>query len=289
MKATLKEVLEWAEGRNCAVGAFNTPTYENAVAILSAAEKLGVPVIISHAELHEREGAPLERLGPLMVWAAERAKVPVCVFLDHGETVSYVKRAVDLGFTGVMYDASLKPFEENAAGTKEVVDYAHARGVQVEAELGALAHREGGEGGAGAAVYTDPELAQRFVRETGIDALAASFGTAHGIYRAKPVLDFDRIRRIRELTGVPLVMHGGSGVSPEDYRTAISCGIRKINYYSYMARAGRDAVAAKLAAGDVTFFHILAAEATAAMEEDVLKAMKVFAGVREEQKRDGRT
>ena len=93
----------------------------------------------------------------------------------------------------------------------------------------------------------------------------------------KPKLDFDRIRRIRELTGVPLVMHGGSGVSPEDYRTAISCGIRKINYYSYMARAGRNAVAAKLAAGDVTFFHVLAAAATAAMEEDVTRAMKVFA------------
>lgn len=117
---------------------------------------------------------------------------------------------------------------------------------------------------------------KKFVAETGIDALAASFGTAHGIYKVKPKLDFDRIRRIRELTGVPLVMHGGSGVSPEDYRTAISCGIRKINYYSYMARAGKSAVAAKLAADDVTFFHLLAAEATRAMEADVARAMGVF-------------
>ena len=107
-------------------------------------------------------------------------------------------------------------------------------------------------------------------------ALAASFGTAHGIYKVKPKLDFDRIRRIRELTGVPLVMHGGSGVSPEDYRTAITCGIRKINYYSYMARAGKNAVADLLAKGEVTFFHILAAEATKAMEADVAKAMTVF-------------
>jgi len=276
MKASLKEVLGWAEAHGCAVGAFNTPTFENVTAVLSAAEKQGVPVIISHAELHEAEGAPLDRVGPLMTWAAERAKVPVCVFLDHGETIGYVKHAVDLGFTGVMYDASLKSYDENVAGTKEIVAYAHAKGVQVEAEIGSLAQREGGAGGAGAAVYTDPELAKRFVEATGIDALAASFGTAHGIYKAKPVLDFDRIRRIRELTNLPLVMHGGSGVSPDDYRTAISCGIRKINYYSYMARAGKDAVAAKLASGDVTFFHVLAAEATNAMEADVARAIKVF-------------
>jgi len=276
MKASLKEVLGWAEAHSCAVGAFNTPTFENVTAVISAAEKQGVPVIISHAELHEGEGAPLDRIGPLMLWAAERAKVPVCVFLDHGESTDYVKRAIDLGFTGVMYDASLKPYDENVAGTNEIVAYAHARGVQVEAEIGSLAQREGGVGGGGAAVYTDPELAKRFVEATGIDALAASFGTAHGIYKAKPVLDFDRIRRIREITGIPLVMHGGSGVSPDDYRTAISCGIRKINYYSYMARAGRDAVAAQLASGDVTFFHVLAATATKAMEEDVAKAMKVF-------------
>lgn len=278
MKTNLKEVLNWAEARKCAVGAFNTPTFENVTAVISAAEKLETPVIISHAELHEAEGAPLDRIGPLMVWAAERAKVPVCVFLDHGETIPYVKHAVDLGFTGVMYDASLKSYDENVAGTKDVVSYAHARGVQVEAEIGALATREGGADGSGAAVYTDPELAKRFVAETGIDALAASFGTAHGIYKVKPKLDFDRIRKIRELTGVPLVMHGGSGVSPEDYRMSISCGVRKINYYSYMARAGRNAVAEKLASGDVTFFHVLADEATRAMLADVKKAMKVFAG-----------
>ena len=116
-------------------------------------------------------------------------------------------------------------------------------------------------------------------RRGGIAALAASFGTAHGIYKAKPVLDFDRIRRIRELTSLPLVMHGGSGVSPEDYRTAISCGIRKINYYSYMARAGKDAVAEKLSSGDVTFFHVLAAAAEKAMEADAERAISVFCAI----------
>lgn len=276
MKTSLKDVLGWAEKRNCAVGAFNTPTYENIRAVLKAAESADTPVIIAHAQLHELEGAPLDEIGPLMVWAAERAKVPVCVHLDHGEDADYIRRAIDHGFTSAMIDASSLPYDANVALTRKVVVEAHARGVDVEAEIGALASREGGDGGAGAAIYTDPELARRFVADTGIDALAASFGTAHGIYKAKPVLDFDRIRKIRALTGVPLVMHGGSGVSPEDYRTAISCGIRKINYYSYMARAGRDAVSARLAAGETTFFHVLAADATNAMRADAARAMAVF-------------
>lgn len=278
MKTSLKQVMTWAEGRNAAVGAFNTPTFEALTAVLSGAEKLGVPVIISHAELHEAEGAALETFGPLMVWAAERAKVPVCVHLDHGEHADYIFRAMEMGFTSVMIDASARDYDGNVAATREVVARAHAAGVDVEAEIGSLASREGG-GEGGSAVYTDPELARRFVADTGIDALAASFGTAHGIYKAKPILDFDRIRRIHELTGLPLVMHGGSGVSHEDYRKAIACGIRKVNYYSYMARAGRNAVATRLETADTTFFHILAAEATKAMEEDATVAMRVFAGL----------
>ena len=278
MKTSLKQVMSWAEGRNAAVGAFNTPTFEALTAVLSGAEKLGVPVIISHAELHEAEGAALETFGPLMVWAAERAKVPVCVHLDHGEHADYIFRAMEMGFTSVMIDASARDYDGNVAATREVVARAHAAGVDVEAEIGSLASREGG-GEGGSAVYTDPELARRFVADTGIDALAASFGTAHGIYKAKPILDFDRIRRIHELTGLPLVMHGGSGVSHEDYRKAIACGIRKVNYYSYMARAGRNAVASRLETADTTFFHILAAEATKAMEEDATVAMRVFAGL----------
>ena len=277
MKNSLKNVLSWAEARNVAVGAFNTPTFENVVAVISAAEKLGVPVIISHAELHESEGAELDVIGPMMVWAAERAKVPVCPHLDHGEHPEYIYRAMDMGFASVMIDASALDYDGNVAVTREVVGRAHAAGVDVEAEIGSLETRESGD--ASTAVYTDPELAKRFVADTGIDALAASFGTAHGIYKAKPVLDFDRISRIRELTGLPLVMHGGSGVSHDDYRRAIACGIRKINYYSYMARAGRDAVAARLQAPGSTFFHVLAAEATKAMEADAATAMRVFAGL----------
>ena len=149
----------------------------------------------------------------------------------------------------------------------------------VEAELGALASREGGGANAAGPVYTDPDEAVAFCNETGIDALAPSFGTAHGIYKAKPVLDLERVKLISQKTGLPLVMHGGSGVSPDDYRTGIANGLRKINYYSYMSKAGTQAVKELLAREDVTFFHDLALAAEQAMQADAEQAMRVFAGL----------
>ena len=149
----------------------------------------------------------------------------------------------------------------------------------MEAELGALASREGGAANASGPVYTDPDEAVAFCKETGIDALAPSFGTAHGIYKSKPVLDLDRVKVIAEKTGLPLVMHGGSGVSPEDYCTGIANGLRKINYYSYMSKAGTQAVKELLAKEDVTCFHDLALAAEKAMSADAEKAMRVFAGL----------
>lgn len=279
MLVTLQEILAMAEEKKCAVGAFNTPNLECVTAVISAAEKLNVPVILSHAELHESV-APLAVIGPVMVLAAKAAKVPVCVHLDHCETLDYMARALDIGFTGVMYDGSLLPYEENVANTVKAVAMAKRFGAGVEAEIGKLSSREGGTGeSAGGPVYTDPELAVRFCGETGIDALAPSFGTAHGIYKSKPVLDLDRVKVIAQKTGLPLVMHGGSGVSPEDYRTGIQNGLRKINYYSYMSKAGTTAVKALLSSQDVTFFHDLAFAARQAMESDAEKAMRVFAGM----------
>lgn len=279
MLVTLNEILAIAEEKNCAVGAFNTPNLECITAVLNAAEKLDVPVIISHAELHESV-APLAVIGPVMVQAARNARVPVCVHLDHCETLSYMTEALKLGFTGVMYDGSVLPYEENVANTRTAVAMAKEYGANVEAEIGQLASREGGQdANAGGPVYTDPNLAVKFCGETGIDALAPSFGTAHGIYKSKPVLDLERVKVIAEKTKLPLVMHGGSGVSDEDYRTAIRNGIRKINYYSYMSKAGVTAVKALLEAGDVTFFHDLALAAQNAMEENAAKAMRVFANL----------
>ena len=278
MLVNLVEILKLAEEKKCAVGAFNTPNLECVNAVIAAAEKLNVPVIISHAELHE-EVSPLEKIGPVMVQAAKNAKVPVCVHLDHCETLSYMQQALEIGFTGVMYDGSTLPYEENLANTKKAVAMARPYGAGVEAELGALASREGGAANASGPVYTDPDEAVAFCRETGIDALAPSFGTAHGIYKSKPVLDLERVKVIAEKTGLPLVMHGGSGVSPEDYRIGIQNGLRKINYYSYMSKAGTNAVKELLEKEDVTFFHDLALAAQKAMESDAEKALRVFAGL----------
>jgi len=296
MLINLKEILTIADHDNIAIGAFNTPNLECINAVIDAAERLNVPVIISHAELHE-DVAPLAKIGPVMVQAAKAAKVPVCVHLDQCETLSYMKQALELGFTGVMYDGSTLSYEENLENTKKAVEIASKYNCGVEAELGAMAAREGGEAASGKAlagkaasgkgrpfaptgpVYTDPDEAVEFCKETKIDALAPSFGTAHGIYKNKPILDFERVKEISIRTRLPLVMHGGSGVSPEDYRKGIECGLRKINYYSYMAKAGTQAVIDKLQAGNVLFFHDLALAAQKAMEEDVEKAMRVFAGL----------
>ncbi len=278
MLVNLVEILKLAEEKNCAVGAFNTPNLECLNAVLDAAEKLNVPVIISHAQLHESV-SPLAKIGPVMMLAAKEAKVPVCVHLDHCETFEYMDQALKIGFTGVMYDGSILPYEENVANTKKAVAMAKQYNCGVEAELGAMPSREDGEATASGPVYTDPEEAVAFCRETGIDALAPSFGTAHGIYKAKPMLDLDRVKVISERTGLPLVMHGGSGVSAEDYRTGIKNGLRKINYYSYMSNAGTKAVRELLAKEDVTFYHDLALAAEKAMGEDAERAMRVFAGL----------
>lgn len=278
MLVNLVEILKLAEEKKFAVGAFNTPNLECIRAVIDAAERLNVPVIISHAQLHEPV-APLAKIGPVMVEAARAAKVPVCVHLDHCESLDYMAQALEIGFTGVMYDGSTLPYAENLANTQKAVAMVRRYSCGVEAELGSLASREGGGANASGPVYTDPDEAVSFCKETGIDALAPSFGTAHGIYKSKPVLDLDRVKAIAEKTGLPLVMHGGSGVSPEDYRTGIANGLRKINYYSYMSKAGTQAVKELLAREDVTFFHDLALAAQKAMEADAERAMRVFAGL----------
>lgn len=280
MLANLKDVIAISKRNGGAVGAFNTPNLECLLAVLDGAEKLNVPVIISHAQLHESV-APIDKIGVVMVELAKRAKVPVCVHLDHGEDIEYCKRAIALGFTSVMIDYSTLPYEENVKGTAEMVKYAHAHGVDVEAELGALPQREGGVGEAAkdpSALYTKPELVPDFLERTGIDALAIAFGTAHGIYKTKPVLNMDIIIKVREVSDIPLVMHGGSGISHEEYREVIRRGINKINYYSYMSYAGFAAAKAHAERHGSGFFHDMALDAQRAMEENALTTLKVFSG-----------
>lgn len=277
MLVDMNTVLQYAEDKQCCVGAFDTPNLEILMAVIRAAEKRNEPVIIQHAQLHEPE-MPIRVIGPIMVHMAKEAKVPVCVMLDHGVDMDYVRTALELGFTAIMIDGSSKSYEENVALTREAVALAKTYGANVEAEIGVVTGHEGGAVTEDVQeVYTDPELAARYVKDTGIDALAASVGTVHGFYATKPNLDFDRIEKIKALTGVPLVMHGGSGISVEDTQHAIRSGIRKINYFSYMSNAGVKGVQKLLAEKPVKYFHDLANAAIDAMEEDVLAAMAMFA------------
>ncbi|MCI9074533.1 MAG: class II fructose-bisphosphate aldolase [Dorea sp.] len=289
MLVTMKSILEDAKKRHYAIGAFNVPNLESVQAVISAAEELQVPVILQHAEVHENL-ISLAEIGPIMLDYARRASVPVCVHLDHGASFDLCIKAVRLGFTSIMYDASAKSYEENFKETKEIVKIAHAAGVSVEAELGHIftSALGGGEGrGATGAedyaslddCYTDPATARKFVKGTGVDALAISFGTTHGVYLTEPKLDLDRITQIRNEIDIPFVMHGGSGVSDEDFKTAIRNGITKINYYTYGSMAGGNAVRALIAeAGDEkVFYHDIAAKAKEAIKADVKAAMTVFA------------
>lgn len=275
MLVTLKEILKIAEEKKIAIGSFNTPNMTSIKAVIGAAEELNQPVILMHAQVHEEMGlCAMEEIAPVMLMFAKKAKVPVCVHLDHGTDVEYVKRGIDLGFTSVMYDGSVLSTEENTANTKDVVKYAHEKGVSVEAEIGSMGAREGGAGN-DTSIYTDPDMAVKFVNNTGIDALACAFGTAHGFYRDAPKLDFERLSKIDSLIDVPIVMHGGSGVSEDDYREVISRGVRKINYYTYMAKAGGNAVSNK----EYAQFHDALIDAENAMKDNVKNAISVFADI----------
>lgn len=285
MLATLNDVMKIAEEKKIAIGSFNTPNLEALQAVNEAAEELDLPVIIQFAQCHE-PWIPLAMIGPIMVNAAKKSKVPVCVHLDHGETLEYLQQALDMGFTAIMYDGSTLSYEENLENTKRAVAMAAKTGASVEAELGSMGRRESGAGDDSGEnddtkIYTDPHQAKVFVEETGIDALACSFGTTHGIYLTQPKLDFDVVKNVRALTEqIPIVMHGGSGVSREDYRKAIEAGTRKVNYFTYMDKSGGNAVAEfvnSIKEGEPLFFSSASMVARDAMKKNVKAAMKMFA------------
>ncbi len=283
MLVTLKEALKIAEEKKIAVGAFNAANLESLQAVITAAEELNLPVIMQFAQCHE-PWVPLALIGPIMVAEAKKASVPVCVHLDHGETLDYLEKALEIGFTGIIYDGSVLPYAENLKNTKRAVEMAAKTGACVEAELGSMGKRESGAGdadGDDTKIYTDPQKAKEFVEASGIDALACSFGTTHGIYLSAPRLDFDVVKNVRAMTNdIPVVMHGGSGVSREDYHAAIRAGVRKINYFTYMDKAGGNAAAEylkSLRAEEPLFFSSVSMAARDAMKENVKEAMKMFA------------
>ncbi|WP_036922565.1 class II fructose-bisphosphate aldolase [Propionicicella superfundia] len=269
----LKEALEFGEKNNCGIASINTPTLEMLVATIKVAERHNIPLIIQHAEVHESVNT-IENIGPAMVELAKRSSAPLVVHVDHGETFDYVKRGFDVGFNSAMYDGSRLPYEENLATTKRVVALANEYGYGIEAELGVMPGREDGAdsttGIGDESLYTDPDLAAEFVAQTGVTALACSFGTVHGLYKADPKINYELISTLRQRTGVPIVMHGGSGLSPAEYRECISRGVKKINYYTYADKAALEAVKQLLVDKPDTYVFVAAAVAAGlAIEKNI--------------------
>ena len=223
----MKDLLKRAEEKNIGCGAFSVGNMEMVKGAIRAAEELNTPIILQIAEVRLKN-SPLHLMGPMMVQAAKEAKVDVAVHLDHGLTFETVDKALELGFTSVMLDASTLPFEENIAKVKTVVEKARKYGATVEAELGLVGGSEDGSCDHGIRC-TDPDDAVVYARETGIDALAVAIGNAHGNYPVAPTLAFDVLEKIHVIVDIPLVLHGGSGITDKDFQRAISLGIRKVN------------------------------------------------------------
>jgi fructose-bisphosphate aldolase, class II len=242
----LKDLLNHASKNKYAVGAFNVTSINFIDPIIEAAIQSNSPVILALAEVHFRY-LNLEHITPAIIRAAKEVNIPVCINLDHGKNFETVIRAIRAGFTSVMFDCSEEPLAVNIAKTKEIVKIAHSVGVGVEGEVGNLGGETIGVAAptpheASAESFTKVEDAVKFYEETGVDALAVSVGNVHGTYKGAPNLDFERIEKINNVIPIPLVLHGGSGISDNDFKRAISLGIAKINFYTEMSASAVKAV-----------------------------------------------
>lgn len=269
MLTDMKSLLDVAEAKGCAIPAFNVYNEETALGVLFAAEEANACVILQmYSRLFMSYEA--EFLIPSLVAAAQKAKAPLAIHLDHGSCDEAVSRALRWGCTGVMRDASELPLEENIAVLKKVVHFAHDVGVSVEGELGHIGSAADGV----STEYTHVDEARRYVEETGVDALAVMVGTAHGHYRQAPVIAVDRIREIKEATGVPLVLHGGSGVPDDQLLAAIRAGIRKINFGTDVCLTFLDEVRRTSAA--IIGVDVFMKEATQAVKRFALEKIRLL-------------
>lgn len=269
---TLKELLKNAEDNKKAVGAFSVGNMEMIIGAVNAAEETNTPVILQIAEVR-LPTSPLKLIGPMMIAAAENSTLDICVHLDHGLNYQTVETALDLGFTSVMLDGSLLSFDDNIALTEKVVKKAEEYGASVEAELGVVGGNEGG-GKAHTIQCTDPNLADEFCKRTGIDALAVAIGNAHGNYPVSPKLRLDVLKAISDNCETPLVLHGGTGISPKDFQECICNGVRKIN----IATASFDSVAraAKESSESGKNYFGLSKAMADAVYENVKKHIRIF-------------
>ena len=277
MLKNLNDVLLPARQGTYGVGLFNTVNFEMARGVLQAAESVGTPVIIGTAEVLLPYG-PLEELSYFLIPMAKKASVPVVVHYDHGLTYEKCVEALKLGFSSIMYDCSTDSYEENLKKVADITTLAHSYGATVEAELGHVGDNEGtGALNDPTAYYTDPTQAKEFVERTGVDALAIAVGSAHGAYKFPPKLDFARVQTIRDTIPTPLVLHGGSGLTDDDFRRAIASGISKINIFTDINVAQANAARAALENGvkDMTGMIPYQVEAVAKEAE---KKMRLFFG-----------
>jgi len=278
MLVNMNDVLLPAKEGHYGVGFFNAVNVEMARAIIETAEELRAPVMVGTAEIL-LPAMSLERVAEYLIPMAQKASVPVCVHYDHGLTFEKCMEALKLGFTSIMYDCSTADYETNATKVAEMVRICHAMNVTVEGELGHVGDNEGaGKLGNPSDYFTDPEIAADFVGRTGIDSLAVAVGNAHGDYKFPPKLDFARIAAIAGSTGLPLVLHGGSGLSDSDFRTAVEKGICKINIFTDIDKAGKAGIEEGLSAGAATMMALIPYEIEA-MKRVVRNKMELFGSV----------
>lgn len=275
MLVTMNDILLPAKKGGYGVGFFNAVNVEMARAIIETAEKLHAPVMVGTAEVL-LPAMDLVRVAEYLIPMAKQASVPVCVHYDHGLTFERCMEALKLGFTSVMYDCSTESYEGNVKKVAEMVKICHAMGVTVEGELGHV----GDNAGAGKLenpgdYFTDPDMAVDFVQKTGVDSLAVAVGNAHGDYVFPPKLDFERIDVISKKTNLPLVLHGGSGLADDDFRTAVKLGVSKVNIFTDIDKAGKAGVEEGIAAGAKTMMGLIPYEINA-MKKVVEEKMRLF-------------
>lgn len=279
MLVNMNEVLLPAMQKKYAVGLFNAVNLESARGIIEAAQYLGSPVIMGTAEVLLPYG-PLEELSYFLIPMAKKASVPIVIHLDHGLQKETCLKALELGFSSIMYDCSTDSYEVNLEKVREMAEIAHSYGATIEAELGHVGDNEGSTEGPSTSVnpadfYTDPKQAKDFVDKTGVDALAIAVGTAHGAYQLPPKLDFERIKAIADTIAIPLVLHGGSGLTEQDFRKAIQCGISKINIFTDINVAAAEAMKANFISASQGMTQLIP-YAVEAVKREVIKKMELF-------------
>ena len=282
MLVNMNEMLKAAKNGKYAVGLFNAVNMELARGIIEAAEETGSPLIIGTAEIFFPYG-PLEDVSYFLIPMAKRAKVPVVVHLDHGLTRESCIKALELGFTSIMYDCSTDPYDVNVSKVKEMAEIAHSYGATIEGELGHVGDNEGSAEAVPAdsdpsIYFTDPAMAKDYVDKTGVDALAIAVGNAHGAYKLPPKLDFDRIKTIAGTVDVPLVLHGGSGLTDDDFKRAINEGISKVNIFTDLNIAAAQAVSDRFTDVNKGILDLIPAQVEA-IKQETMKKMRLFDSV----------